>query len=331
MSKVENKGLNETSTVHFDESQGCDQGPQAFHGGAGPFGWYADNIKEECDAPGEYFLDHEEKALYYTFNGTERPTGNEDFSLTTTKVIFNVSGTQAAPVKNVTIRGLTIRDAALTYLGTTEADIHFAPSDSDWTIQRSGAVLAEGTEHFNFESNHITRCDGNGLKLSNYNRGTTISDNEFSWIGDSAMSLLGSMGDCLYANCSVRVDFRNGQHATAGSNGVDGRGGNQPRHTRIIGNLVREMGMWQKQSSALVQHLTAATHLESNVFFNGPHAAVSFNDGFGGGEEVVGPPRPFAFSVFRTRIITCYAYRVETGPYFVPGSPYLFAHSSQAT
>jgi len=38
----------------------------------------------------------------------------------------------------------------------------------------------------------------------------------------------------------------------------------------------------------LVQHLTAATHLESNVFFNGPHAAVSFNDGFGGGEEVVG-------------------------------------------
>ena len=50
------------------------------------------------------------------------------------------------PVKGVTIRGLTIRDAALTFLGTTVADIHYLPSDSDWTIQRSGAVLLEGTE-----------------------------------------------------------------------------------------------------------------------------------------------------------------------------------------
>ena len=48
------------------------------------------------------------------------------------------------------------------------------PSDSDWTIQRSGAVLAEGTEDFHFESNHLTRCDGNGLKLSNYHRGAVM-------------------------------------------------------------------------------------------------------------------------------------------------------------
>jgi hypothetical protein len=38
------------------------------------------------------------------------------------KVLFNISGTMAEPVRDVTIRGLTIRDAAYTYLGTTEAD-----------------------------------------------------------------------------------------------------------------------------------------------------------------------------------------------------------------
>ena len=116
------------TTVHFDKSVGCDQcGP------APPLeGWYADNVKEECDAPGEYFFDADEQALYYTFNATEKPTGDEKFSLTTAKVIFNVSGTQAKPVTGVTIRGLTIRDAALTYLGDTEADIHYIPSDSDW-------------------------------------------------------------------------------------------------------------------------------------------------------------------------------------------------------
>jgi hypothetical protein len=38
------------------------------------------------------------------------------------KVLFNISGTMAEPVRDVAIRGLTIRDAAYTYLGTTEAD-----------------------------------------------------------------------------------------------------------------------------------------------------------------------------------------------------------------
>ena len=208
--------------------------------------------------------------MYYTFNATERPNGSEDFSLVVAKVIFNVSGTMANPVKGVTIRGLTIRDAALTFLGTTDADIHYLPSDSDWTIQRSGAVLLEGTEAFVFDSNELTRCDGNGLKLSNYNRNATISRNEFSWIGDNAISSFGSMGSCLYQNCSVRLDY---------PSGVDGRAGNQPRCTRILRNLIREVGIYQKQSGAWVQHLTAQTDFASNVLMNGPHAAINFNDG----------------------------------------------------
>jgi hypothetical protein len=71
-------------------------------------------------------------------------------------------------------------------------------SDADWTIQRSGAILLEGTEGFVFDSNHVTKCDGNGLFLSNYNRNASILQNEFSWIGDNAMSAFGSMGTCLY-------------------------------------------------------------------------------------------------------------------------------------
>ena len=142
-------------------------------------------------------------------------------------------------------------------------------------------MLLEGTEGVAIDQNLITRCDGNAIFLSNYNRHATISGNDISWTGDNAMSAFGSMGRCLYANCSVRLDY---------PSGVDGRSGNQPRYTRVVGNFVTEVGIWQKQSGAWSQHLAAATHIESNVFMNGPHSAVDFNDGFGGSDTVVGVP-----------------------------------------
>lgn len=84
------------------------------------------------------------------------------------------------------------------------------------------------------------------------------------------MTSFGSTSDCLYANCSVRLP---------GPVGPDGRGGNQPRGTKVVGNVVREFGLWQKQSSAWSQQLTAETWIEGNVFFNSPRAAINFNDG----------------------------------------------------
>ena len=47
----------------------------------------------------------------------------------------------------------------------------------DWALQRSGAILLEGTERVQLTGNLITRVDGNGIFLSNYNRNATIDSN----------------------------------------------------------------------------------------------------------------------------------------------------------
>ena len=125
-----------THTVHFNHSVGCDQG------GPDPAGfpyWYVENVLEECDDPGEYFYDQPGQALYYTFNGTERPTGEEVLALTSTKVMFNVTGTMADPVRDVTIRGLTISDAAYTFLGTRLGLFNLAPMGVEFDLARSSA------------------------------------------------------------------------------------------------------------------------------------------------------------------------------------------------
>ena len=258
--------------VNFDPAVGCDQGGPTPTQPGKAWDWYIENVLEECDSPGEYYFDSANDLLYYTFNGTEAPTGHEELSLTRTKVIFNISGTMADPVKNIRIQGLTVRDAAFTYLGTTEADRHWLPSEGDWALQRSGAVHIEGAEGVSLHRNQLTRNDGNAVFLGGYTRAVNITNCDFNYIGDSVIALFGWTSDCLWANCSVKLPAKVGP---------DGRSGEQPRGTNIAGNVIREFGIWQKQSSALFQAIGALTTFESNVVFNGPRAAINYNDPFG--------------------------------------------------
>ena len=64
-------------------------------------------------------------------------------------------------------------------------------------------MLLEGTAGFRFEQNLVTKCDGNGLFLSNFNRNASISGNEFSWIGDNAMSAFGPSSPSTLSICAA--------------------------------------------------------------------------------------------------------------------------------
>ena len=70
--------------------------------------------------------------------------------------------------------------------------------------------------------------------------------------------------------------------------GFDATGGDFPRHTTISHNVVREMGLFEKQSSAWFQAKAMQTMIVGNLFFNGPRAGINFNDGFGGGNNISG-------------------------------------------
>eukprot|EP01049_Picozoa_sp_SAG25_P006798 SAG25_NODE_529_length_7160_cov_55.546382_2_plen_386_part_00 len=200
--------------VEFDPTIGCDQGGPTTKTGAA-WDWFIEGVLEECDAPGEYYVDEASSHLYYTFNASVTPTGDEELALTRTKVLINISGTQSTPVRNVTVQGLTFRDAALTYLGTTEADKHELPSTGDWALARSGALTITGVEGVSVRHNQFTRCDGNGISINDYARGVSLVGNDFNWLGESAMTAYGSTSHCLNANCSVQLP---------GLVGPDGRG-----------------------------------------------------------------------------------------------------------
>jgi hypothetical protein len=80
--------------------------------------------------------------------------------------------------------------------------------------------------------NLFTRLDGNAIFLGGYHRDLLISNNEFEYIGDSAMASWGDTSGNLNANGSVSVPY---------AVGPDGRDGNQNRGARIVGNVAREV------------------------------------------------------------------------------------------
>jgi len=254
------------STALFTPGTGNQGGEGTDHGQE----WYIENVLEELDDSREWYYDHRQGLLYFAFNSTA-PT-EEQWIATRTKVLFNVSGTAAAPAKDITIKGIQIRDTALTWL-----DPHGLPSGGDWALQRSGAITLEGTENFAVTDSLFEKIDGNGVMLNGYNRNATIANSEFAWVGATCVASWGYSSTCFNGNCSYELPWREGP---------DARGGEQPRGTRVLNNLFREMGIYQKQASAYFHAKSGLAEIAGNVVFNGPRAMFNFNDGMIGGDNV---------------------------------------------
>ena len=132
----------------------------------------------------------------------------------------------------------------------------------DWALRRTGALHLENTERVTVAACAFVRTDANAIVLSSYNRNASVLDSAFQWLGMSAVALLGD----------TEQD--------------DGTAGLQPWGTTVAGCAFSELGVIEKQSSALFLGKSALTRFEANVAWNMPRAAVNFNDVLGGGHNV---------------------------------------------
>ena len=61
-----------------------------------------------------------------------------------------------------------------------------------------------------------------------------------------------------------------------------------PSKLEISQNLIREVGIWGKQTSCFFQGVSGNNNFENNVCFNGPRAMVNINDGMLGLTNITG-------------------------------------------
>jgi hypothetical protein len=229
--------------------------------------FYVENVLEELDAPGEWFYDASTSILHVYWNATGSPgpaTAAGLLSVPQLRELVNITGSQAAPVINVTFSGVGFRDTAYTYFRP-----HGLPSGGDWALPRTGVLFFEGTVGALVQDCTFERVDGTAIFLSGYTRGAVIRRNEFSWLGTNAIALWGF-----------------GSGSPVPRMGPDLTTGDQPRATIIEGNIARELGIWQKQSSFVFQAEAGLSIIRHNIVYNGPRAGMNFNEDSIGGSII---------------------------------------------
>jgi hypothetical protein len=153
---------------------------------------------------------------------------------------------------------VTISHAEATYMDRFEV-----PSGGDWSIHRGGAFFADGAVDIGVHGCTFDQVDGSGVFLSRHVRNSTISDNSFFSIGETAVLLVGSSAKHRI-NLAESVDY--------------------PAYNSIARNLVDTVGVWVKQSAAYFKSIARENQVRENVFMSGPRSGVNWNDGALGGE-----------------------------------------------
>jgi hypothetical protein len=225
----------------FQEAEGWKTG--------GPF--YVANIFEELDSPNEWFLDKDTRTLYFMPNDTMPNI----FVASQIPCLISVSGGGIKdPVNNVLIQGLTFTQTSNTYMRD-----YMMPSGGDWSVHRGGTVYLTNTRNITITHNLFTQLGSNGVALIDYNDATSITSNEFVWLADSGIILVGT------------------------TNGMDGFSVvSQPANTLIQSNLIHEIGIYVKQSAPVLISVSRSVSVIGNLMFNMPRAGININDGFYG-------------------------------------------------
>src|SRR5262249_53888648 len=129
---------------------------------------FVENIFEELDAPGEWFLDGNTSTLYFY------PPPAPDLEKATVEAVrlrrlVEFQGTEAGPVRFISLKGLEFRHAARTFMENKESLLR-----SDWTTYRGGAVFFNGAEDCALENCRLDQPGGNAIFVNNYNRRLAI-------------------------------------------------------------------------------------------------------------------------------------------------------------
>lgn len=237
---------------------------------------FVENIFEELDVPGEWFLDRDNAMLYYY------PESGEDLKKARVEVSrfknsIELLGSAEQPLRNVTLSNLTFLHNERSFMDTKEPLLR-----SDWTMYRGGAVLLDGTEQVRITDCTFQGLGGNAIVFSNYNLNGLVQRCHISHIGASAVCFVGS------AKAVRSPLFNYDQHMPLDQ--IDRKPGpaskDYPQQCRVDDNLFHHLGEIEKQATGVQIAMSSEITVTRNSIYHVPRAGINIGDGCWGGHEI---------------------------------------------
>jgi len=218
--------------------------------------FYVENVFEELDAPGEWYLEARAGMLYYLPpEGVDLSTAVVEVPVLQQAVRF--LGTERAPVHDIVLRGFRFAHTASTFL-----EEYAVPSLSDWAIHRGGTVFLQGAQRCRIEQCWFDAVGGNAVFVNLHNRAVTVTGCKFTQAGDSAVCFVGSL------------ELTNGTQR------------NFPYECQATNNLIHDCGIFGKQVAGVYISRAKRITAGHNLIYNLPRAGICIGDGTWGGHII---------------------------------------------
>lgn len=237
---------------------------------------FVENIFEELDVPGEWFLDAKSNLLYfYPPAGVDMATAT--IEAVRLKHLIECRGTEQAPVRFVRLKGLTFRHAARTFMENKEPLVR-----SDWTTYRGGALFLNGTEDCTIEDCLIDQVGGNAVFVNNYNRRVTVRGCQIAKVGANGVAFVGDRD-----SARVPRDWKDHSQSLAKLDRTPGpKTANYPADCLVDACLIYLSGRVEKQTAPVQIELSQSITVRHCSLYDVPRAGINIGDGCWGGHVI---------------------------------------------
>lgn len=237
---------------------------------------FVENISEELDAPGEWFLYVKTHTLYF------HPPAGLDLEAavveaTRLRTLVEFRGDETNSVKWITLRGLVFRQAARTVMDNREPLMR-----SDWTIYRGGAVFFNGAEDCSLTDSLVDQVGGNAIFVNNYNRRIAIRDTQIAKSGANGICFI---GDPKAARSALFNYYQT--HKLEEIDRTPGpKSNNYPADCLVEDCLIYLTGRVEKQTAGVEIDLAQNITVRHCSIYDMPRAGINIGDGCWGGHVI---------------------------------------------
>lgn len=235
-----------------------------------------ENVFEELDSPGEWFLDKEKQLLFY-WAGKGVDLNSALVEGAVLKHLIEIVGSNSKPIENVSISGIKFEHTQRTLMENYEPLLR-----SDWTMYRGGAVFIENTTNISIEDCEFTNLGGNVIFVSKYNRNVKITGNHIHHCGASAISFVGDPS-------AVRSpSFRYGKFVPFSEmDTLKGPLNNAyPSKCIVDNNLIYRIGRVEKQVAGVQISMAMDITVSNNSIYDVPRSGINISEGTWGGHII---------------------------------------------